>query len=243
MDLRHGPDSIWALARDAIFPPSAFDAAPLQVAAILGLAGVTDDVDILDMPCGPGRHALPLARVGHRVVGVDATPSYLDEIRPRIDKDMQLELVEADMRTFARDDAFDLALNLYHSFGYFEDEADDRRVLGNLRRSLRPGGTLVMDLMAAEQLSQDFAPVRERQMEDGSVVREESYIDGTWMWSTWILERDGARHERDMSHRLYTRGALEDALRSAGFSKITGYGGFDGRPLDEDAVRTVLVAR
>ena len=142
MDLRHGPDSIWALARDAIFPPSAFDAGPLQVAAILGLAGVTDDVDILDMPCGPGRHALPLARVGHRVVGVDATPSYLDEIRPRIDEDMRLELVEADMRTFARDDAFDLALNLYHSFGYFEDEADDRRVLANLRRSLRPGGTL-----------------------------------------------------------------------------------------------------
>ncbi len=245
MDAIYGPESIWAVARDAIFPPSAFDAAPMQVAACLSLAEVTDDIDILDLPCGPGRHSLPLARVGHRVVAVDRTPSYVDEVRSKVDQGMALEVVQADMRHFVRDDAFDLALNLYHSFGYFEDEAEDRRVLANLRRSVRPGGALVMDLMSAELMGKDMAPVRENTLPDGTLVREESRLegDGRWMWSKWTIERAGERHERDMSHRLYSADDLGAALRGAGFADVTLYGGFDGRPWGDGAARLVVVAR
>ena len=245
MQQAYGAESIWELARDAIFPVSAFDAAPAQMAACLGIAGITSDADILDMPCGPGRHCLPLARVGHRVVGVDRTPAYLEEVRRRIEPEMALELVQSDMREFVRDGAFDLALNLYHSFGYFDDVADDARVLSNLHRSLRPGGALLMDLMSAELLSKDFAPVRQRTMEDGAVMREESLItdDGRWMHSTWILDRDGRRHEFDMSHRLYSADDLSASLHGAGFGELTLLGGFDGRPWDEEAVRLVVLAR
>ena len=117
-------------------------------------------------------------------------------------------------------------------------------MLANLHRSLRPGGVLLMDLMSAEPLGREFAPVRRREMEDGSTMQEESLIadDGRWMYSTWILERDGARHTFDMSHRLYGAGHLTDALTAAGFGQVTLYGGFDGRPWDDDAVRLVAVA-
>ncbi len=245
MEDQYGPDSIWAMARDAIFPAGAYDAAAGQIAACLSLAGIQDTADVLDLPCGPGRHSLPLARVGHRVVAVDRTPSYLQLVREATEPDMQLEVVQADMRAFVRPGAFDLALNLYHSFGYFDDPADDARVLANLRASLRPGGALVMDLMSAELLGREFAPVRRRELDDGSFIQEESLIaeDGRWLHSTWIVEREGARHAFDMSHRLYAAPDLTEALRVAGFEAPSLYGGFDGRPWDEEAVRLVVVAR
>jgi len=242
MEESWGPDSLWALARDAIFPPAAFDAGPIQVDAILALSGATKPLDVLDLPCGPGRHALPLAERGHRVVAVDRTPSYLAELRSAAGE-LPIEVVQADMRDFARDDAFDLALNLYHSFGYFPDRADDARVLANLRRSLRDGGALVMDLHSWELMGRGFEPVRERALPDGSVVREEASIDGDWMTSTWTLTRDGEAHARDMSLRLYSAETLRAALNEAGFPYVTVFGGFDLRPWDDEAVRLVVLAR
>ncbi len=246
MEDRYGADSVWQIGRESIFPSSAFAAAPSEMAACLGLAGVTGAVDLLDLPCGPGRHSLPLARVGHRVVAVDRTPAYLDELRARAqDDELKLEVVQADMRQFVRPGAFDLILNLYHSFGYFEDIAQDRQVLRNFAASLRSRGALVMDLIGREIMTRDFQPLRQRELADGTVVREEAMLsdDGRWLYSTWLLAVDGVTHEFDMSHRLYGGIELQDELLAAGFSEVTLYGGFDGRPWSEDAIRLVAVAR
>jgi len=238
-----GAGSIWELAQDAIFPRGAFDAAPMQMAACLSLGGVQDDADILDLPCGPGRHSLPLARVGHRVVAVDCTARYLDAIVERREPEMSLEVVQADMREFVREDAFDLALNLYTSFGYFEDIEDDRRVLSNLRRSVRAGGSLVMDLMSREIMERAFAPARERPVSGGTLREESSLSEHGWMQSTWTLVRDGQTHAFDMSLRLYTAEQLGQALRDAGFEDVRVFGGFDRRPWDGDSARLVVVGR
>lgn len=245
MEERYGPDSVWAVGRQSIFPDGAFAAAPAELAACLTLAGVQGPVDVLDLPCGPGRHSVPMARIGHRVTAVDITPSYLDEVRSRIEEGFSLDVVQADMREFVRPAAFDLILNLYHSFGYFDDPEDDRRVLRNMAASLRPGGVLVMDLMAQEVLARDLEPVNERLLEDGTLVREESLLsdDGSWLHSTWLYLRVDVRHTFDMSHRLYSGEGITRELRGAGFSEVRLLGGLDGRPWNADAVRLVVVAR
>lgn len=246
MEDRFGADSVWEIGRLSIFPSGAFAAAPAEMAACLTLAGVAGAVDLLDLPCGPGRHSLPLARVGHRVVAVDRTPAYLDELRARAAADeLKLEVVQADMREFVRPAAFDLILNLYHSFGYFEDIADDRRVLRNFAASLRPGGALLMDLIGREIMTRDFEPLRQRELPDGTVVREEALLsdDGRWLYSTWLFAVNGVTHEFDMSHRLYGGHELRDELTAAGFAEVALYGGLDGRPWSEDAIRLVAIAR
>lgn len=246
MEHQHGDDSVWAVGRQSIFPVGAFAAAPAEMAACLKLAGVTGACDVLDMPCGPGRHALPLARVGHRVTAVDITPSYLEELRGHaVDGELDIDIVQADMREFVRPEAFDLALNLYHSFGYFDDKEDDRRVLRNFATSLRPGGVLVMDLIDKDVLARELRPFNERLLDDGTLVREESLVspDGDWLHSTWTYLRPGERHEFDMSHRLYGGAELRRELLDAGFSAVDLFGGLDGRPFDAAAVRLVAVAR
>ena len=136
----HADDEFWATFGPALFTEERLGDAKAEVDEALRLAGVPlpdDDGQpppaALDLCCGPGRHSLELRRRGLRVTGVDRTASYLAQAsaraaQERLDNDL-IEFVESDMREFFRPDAFQLVVNLYTSFGYFEDPADDVTVL------------------------------------------------------------------------------------------------------------------
>ena len=89
------------------------------------LAGCEPGGDVLDVPCGFGRHTLPLARAGYRVVGVDRSRTLLDEARRRAGGERWPKFVRADYRELPfADESFDAALNLFTSLGYLGDEED-----------------------------------------------------------------------------------------------------------------------
>src|SRR4051794_9870602 len=120
--------------------------AEAQALAAARLAGCPDGGDLLDVPCGFGRHAVPLARAGYRVVGVDRSETLLDEARRRGGGERWPKLTRADYRELPfADSGFDAAVNLFTSLGYLGDEADTR-VLAEIRRVLRPGARLVVEM-------------------------------------------------------------------------------------------------
>jgi 2-polyprenyl-3-methyl-5-hydroxy-6-metoxy-1,4-benzoquinol methylase len=83
----------------------------------------------------------PLRSLGFSVTGVDRTAFLLDEARRHaLTEGVEVEWVQEDMRSFARPNAYDLAVSVYTSFGYFDDPADNRLVLRNLFTSLKSGG-------------------------------------------------------------------------------------------------------
>lgn len=251
----HQDDALWRLVRDSVFPSASFEAAPSEVAAIFRLVKRPrpGPLDVLDLPCGPGRHALPLAQAGHRVVAVDRTRDYLDELEHSLEerrarqpgRTAAVETVQADMRDFVRPGAFDLALNLYTSLGYFEDIEDDRRVLRGFASSLRPGGSLVIDLLGREVLARVFVPQRFRRLDDGTIQLQENRVLDAWRWMevSWTFIKDGDARSCDLSHRIWGALDLEQELRDAGFGSVQLFGGFDGRPYDHLAERLVAVAR
>ena len=250
----HQDDDLWRLVRGSVFPESSFEAAPSEIAAIFRLIDRPrpGPLDVLDLPCGPGRHALPLAQAGHRVVAVDRTRAYLDELEQRLadrrqaqpGRALQVETVCSDMRDFERPGAFDLALNLYTSIGYFEDIEDDLRVLRSYAAGLRPGGVLVLELLGREVLARIYAPQRFRRLDDGTIQLQENRIVDAWRWMevTWTFIKDGEAHSCDLSHRIWGAVDLERALLDSGFDRVELYGGFDGRPYDHLAERLVAVA-
>lgn len=255
MDPWHEDDALWRMVRDSVFPPSSFGAAPSEVDAVFRLLGLpaSSPLDVLDLPCGPGRHALALAQAGHRVVAVDRTRAYLDELgehlrerrrlQPR--RALSVEVVQGDMRDFVRPGSFDLALNLYTSLGYFADIEDDRRTLRGFRRSLRPGGALVVELVGREVLARVFEPRRFCRLDDGTIQLHENRVTDAWRWMevTWTFIRDGRSTTCDLSHRIWGAMDLGGELLAAGFASVQMFGGFDGRPYDHEAERLVAVAR
>lgn len=221
------------------------DAAASEIEKALALTGVSPPGAALDLGCGIGRHSLELARRGFKVTGVDRTRPFLEEARRSAEAEgLDVELIEEDMRRFRRSEAFDLAVNLLTSFGYFEDPDDDRRVALNLFESLRPGGVALLDMMGKENLARIFN-AREWTEKDGEIWLYERKLDRSWSWleNRWIVIKDGERKEFTLSHRLYSASELIRLLSECGFASVDAYGDLGGAPYDHQASRLVVVAR
>ncbi|HKL30726.1 MAG TPA: class I SAM-dependent methyltransferase [Natrialbaceae archaeon] len=240
----HENPAFWDAFRNFMFPPEKYEQAPEQVDRVLDLADVEPTGHVLDVPCGVGRHAAPLAERGFDVTAVDATERYLDDAREHAAETSEaIEFVHADMREFQRPETFDAVFNLYTSFGYFEDRRDDERTARNFYESLKPGGTLVMSLAAKEILAGKFEE-RSWEERDGAYLLEEREVtdDWTWMKNQWHLVVDGDGQSFTVSHRLYSAYELSELLRRVGFSDVAAYGDLEGAPYDTDAERLVVVA-
>ena len=240
----HEQDRFWETV--PMFGEPLLEVAPEQADAALALLGIEPGAAVLDLCCGVGRHSLALAQRGYRVTGVDRTAAYLRTAREKAAVlGLELELVQADMRDFVRPGAFDGAINLFSSFGYFEDPADDLKVVQNLFRSLKPGGRLVMELMGKEVLARIFTPRDWQETPDGTILLQDRSVtrDWTWMDSRWIVvQPDGKRSEFAVSHRIYDGAGLRGLLLDAGFRPVDLFGSLGGEPYDTEAQRLVAVA-
>jgi len=241
----HDDDRFWETFAPALFPNDRVRSAADEVDAILAMVDTGEVIDILDLCCGPGRHAIELARRGYRVCGVDRTEAFLERARAETKPQAfdELEWVAADMREFVRPDGFDLALNLFTSFGYF-DAAGDRRVLENLHQSLRTGGTLIIDVTSREIVARQFASHDRHELEDGALWLEKRELldDGARIRNTWTLVRDDQETAFTFELRLYTGEELAALVTDVGFREVRTLGHVDGRPYDEQAERLVVVA-
>jgi len=214
------------------------------VAALSALLALDEPLDVLDSACGFGRHAIPLARAGHRVVAHDRSPVLLEEAR-RHAGDVPLRFVQGDYRELAFDDAsFDLVLNLFTAIGYWGDEGD-ARAFAEFRRVLRPGGRFVLEVLHRDRLARIFQPRGWEPLEDDALLVEERAFDLVRGTSGTVHEyrpADGRPERVEFDLRVYSATEIDRMLRGAGFAAVEYYGTLGGEPFTLDS-RLVAVAR
>jgi SAM-dependent methyltransferase len=243
-------------ARDAFFSDfylrafaddadEAATAAQAQALAAVSLATAPDNGDVLDVPCGFGRHSLPLASAGYRVVGVDRSQALLDEAARRADNAKWPKFVQADYRELPLGEgSFDVALNLFSSLGYLGDE-EDTRALAEIGRVLRPGGRLVIDIAHRDFLVRNFREKAWQLLGGGRLLLEQDTFDpvaGVVQMTQTLVPPDGGRESRTLSLRTYSATELVAMLARAGFEEAKCFGDFDGGAFGPDT-RLVIVAR
>lgn len=206
------------------------------------LAGIAPPARILDVPCGFGRVAKPLAELGFSVVGIDLSSDMVSEARRRC-YGLSVEVIQGDMQNLSVVGSFDAALCLFSSIGYSGDPDDDLRFFSQVRTHLSEGAALVVDVQHRD--GRAARPVGRRWYEvDGSPVVTEGFMD----WVSGIggeivrWHEDGEWHERRFEVYHYTATELDRLLGQAGFTGTEFFGGLDGRPLTPDT-RLVAVAR
>lgn len=200
-------------------------------------------LEVLDLACGYGRIANALAQRDVRVTGIDATVLFLDRARrDAAALGVDVEYVEGDMRALPWRGRFDRVLNWFGSFGYFDDD-ENRRVLAQAQRALRPGGLIAVELPNRDRLLRSYqdAVVVER---DGDLMIDRHRLDletGRLHVERTIL-RGRRRRTLEFFLRLVTAAELRGWLIAAGFSDVRAYGE-DGRPPTLFHKRTTVVAR
>jgi SAM-dependent methyltransferase len=219
--------------------------AEAQAVAAARLAGCPEAGDLLDVPCGFGRHAVPLAAAGYRVVGADRSAALLEEARRRAAGAKWPKLVQADYRDLPFGDAsFDAALNLFSSLGYLGDE-EDTRALAEIGRVLRPGGRLVIETMHRDWLVRFWRDQTWHLLGEGRLLLEQRTFDpgsGIVQETQTVIESSGERESRTFSLRVYAATELVAMLAAAGFEDTRCYGDLEGAPCRTDT-RLAIIAR
>ena len=201
---------------------------------------------VLDLCCGTGRHAVPLARAGLEVTGLDMSEDYLDKAGSTArGAGVEVRFVQGDMREIPFTGEFDAVVNMFTAFGYFDDDADDQRVIDGVSESLRPGGQLLLDILNRDWVAANYVRSESREGPDGTVYTERRNFDpvsGRNHVEFAISSPDGA--ERKTSHhiRLYVATEVSRMLDRAGLTLEQSYGGYDGNALSVETRRMIVVA-
>ncbi|HEX2723814.1 MAG TPA: methyltransferase domain-containing protein [Gemmatimonadaceae bacterium] len=237
-------DSHYLLEYEPIFTPERDRA---EVSRLVDVLGLPSGAKILDVPCGQGRHAHLLAEAGFDVYGLDYSEPLLDVARER-GTGRTLHYSRGDMRRLPPrwGGMFDAVVNLFTSFGFFSDPGDDRRVILEFARVLKPGGVLVWhggsrDGVMAGFLSRDWW-----ETSNGTLVAHERSFDPLsgvlTIESAWrgVAKRPGRRVHRI---RLYTATRIAELCAEAGLIVEQAFDAFNDRPLRRRSSEMMLVAR
>lgn len=234
-------EAFWQTFYPYMFSERRMAAAAGEVDLVLALSGVTSGA-VLDLCCGPARHSQVLVQRGFAVTGVDRSAFLLAKARERTEG-TALELVEADMREFVRRGAFDLALSLFTSFGYFQSRDEDLAVLRNIHASLKSGGVLLMDVISKEYVASRPCATNWENWPTGEIHVAHLEVIPGWarLRVQWLLISGEQARRFEFEHNLYSGQELSTLLERAGFTDVQLFGSLDGTPYDSTATR--LVAR
>lgn len=243
-------EAFWEVFYSWMFSEEHFDTANEQIEDLLALLDCAGDIGAqhwLDLACGPGRFLIPLADRGIKLTGVDQSRLLLDEARQKmasLSVGKSTELLQADMRTFKADGCFDVILNMWSSFGYFDEPEDDRMVLQRCYDNLKPGGCLLIDTVGKEYLCRNLQAVHLEEDAEGNLLIQRPTFgeEMTRLENEWILIKGDHVYRKLWSHNVYSGAELRALLVQAGFESVELYGSLSGDDYDLDAERLIAVA-
>jgi SAM-dependent methyltransferase len=208
---------------------------------------------VLDLATGTGRLALLVARLGMEVCGVDSSEAMLAVAMARgADQGLSVDWRLADLRRLDLGRVFDLALLPYNGLQHLCSGVDLDGFMMGLKGALVAGGRFALDLHLPrpEILARD--PEEWFGVEDSGtsptgwrVLAEQSRWDPAPQVLTqrWKLGNgDGDERIVDLPLRQFFPQELQRLFSQAGFKVLGHWGGFQGQPLDADALKQVILA-
>lgn len=209
--------------------------ADIEAAFIDRALSLRQGARVLDLGCGFGRHAVPLAKLGYRVTGVDLSAHMLDVAASLARRAVvDVDWVRRDVRELAGLGPFDACVCLYTVFGYFSDE-ENARVLRGVRDVLAAGGRFMLDVDNPVAMLRGFRGEHWRETAHG-VTRERSTYDAMTArlrGERTLFARDGSKVELPPSVvRIYAPHELAKALHVAGFEVEQVHGALADRRFD-----------
>ena len=215
-----------------------------HVKLILENVKISTKAKILDMACGAGRHAILLARKNYNVTAVDLSDNLLSIAKQTADEEnLSINFVHSDIRKFNSTDSFNLILNLFTSFGYFETDEENFSTLNKAYDLLADNGYFVLDFFNSEFLTQNLVEYSEDSFDDAEIHLYRKIKDKR-VTKKIVITKNGNVSEYEESVRMFTKDELDSAITKIGFDIYKTFGDFLGGEFDKlSSPRLIMICK
>jgi SAM-dependent methyltransferase len=220
----------------------------IEVEGIIKLLKLTANEKIMDIPCGYGRHTIELAMRGYDIVGIDLNATHLHAaLENAYKKNTNAKFMKGNMLNIDFENEFDVIINMFYSFGFFDTDEENMKVLKNFKKALRPNGKFLMhtDVNIPRIITGKYKTDELRHLKSGAILKiQDRYnsktkrIDGAW-----TIENNSKVIEKKYSVRVYEEMEFRNMCIEAGFSSCIAYSGWDGREYNSDSEEIFFIAQ
>lgn len=209
--------------------------AELHINFILSKIELIPNSSIIDMACGAGRHSILLAKKGYNVTGIDISEILLSEaVRNVNGENLNIEFIKSDIRQFNANKKYELALNLFTSFGYFEKDEENFLVFEKAFEFLNDSGFFVFDFFNKNYLLRNLVPLTKEFSGGKEIIQKRFVRKGRIEKIIEIIDSTGKKTFTE-SVKLYSVEQLKYKLLEIGFEIVSVFGDFNGSNFEVDS--------
>lgn len=203
---------------------------------------------ILDLACGLCRHGFKLAKMGFNITGIDLNSESLRIARETANKDkLRMKLIKGDMRKIPFKNEFDAVINVFTSFGYFENNRDNFNVLREVNKSLKLKGLFLLDLQNKRWVLKNFTKRTWNKLGNIYILEDRSFNKKNDILSNKIvfIKLKNKKVEETYTHNhLYDIYQIKINLKRRGFQILKVFGNYDySRYHKINSPRMIILAR
>jgi len=199
---------------------------------------------VLDVACGSGRHSIELARRGFDVTGFDLSDYLIKEanicLKESPEKNLKVKFYKRDMRDFYFGNSFDMAVNIFTSFGYFDTDRENFKVIENVAKSLKRKGYFVFDFLNKVHLINNLVPYSRKKFGNISVVIHRK-IENDFVMKEIVLKNGSKKRKFKEILKLYSPDEFEKTFKFYGLKIKKTFGDYFGNEFNENKSARLVV--
>lgn len=203
---------------------------------------------ILDLNCGWGRHAIELARRGFDVVGLDYNDFFLKKAQEEAKKNnLKILFIKGDMREFSFIKKFDAVINMGSSFGYFERDSENEKVLSDIAQVLKKNGKFLLDIRNRENFIRyygDKFEYKEKLKENGFISSKQTFdFSKGAILEKRVIFYKGKSLQGNIFLRQYTLKELISMFERQGLCFVKNYGDYKMSVFTTKSKRCIIIGK
>lgn len=195
---------------------------------------------VLDLACGKGRHAFHLAQEQLQVTGVDLSKENI--VFARQFEQENLRFFEHDMRAVFQPKGFDYILNLFTSFGFFDNDKEHLKTFENIAKGLKDKGLFVFDFLNFYQVEANLIPLESKSI-DGITFHIKRMIKNGFIYKQINFDADGKSWSFEERVRGLKLEELQIMFEQAGLKIVHTFGDYELNAFNKESKRLILVGR
>lgn len=195
----------------------------------------------LDAACGSGRHAIQLALKNFDVTAFDLSVPLLNiAIADTLAQNLDIKYFNGDLRFVRLKEKFNIILNLFTSFGYFENDEENFAFIKSSYAMLEDNGFFVFDYFNAEYLRKNLVCKSEKTI-NGLKIKEKRRIRDERIVKNITIENEGVINEFEESVRLYNSDEIIERITGFGYKVVKIFGNYNCEEFSPDNSERLII--